>query len=93
MPATPGWSRAVSSGRLNDEGTELTIAISLGAGQQVTIFGPQLEPQLAPSGYRPTAQQGGVYSNAHWAEERLTVAAEAPDLFSTSFVIEAVIAA
>lgn len=92
-PVSLGWSRVVSSGRLSDVGTELTVAISIGAGQQITIFGPQLEPQLAPSGYRATAQQAGVYSNAHFAEEQLLITAEAPDLFSTSFVIEAAVAA
>jgi hypothetical protein len=92
-PIGPSWSRLVSSGRLSDSGTSLTIGISLAPGQLLTIFGPQLEPQLAPSPYRPATQRGGVYANAHWAEERLTVTADAPDLFSTSFTIEAAIPA
>ncbi|HEX7363302.1 MAG TPA: hypothetical protein VF283_22660 [Bryobacteraceae bacterium] len=92
-PIGPSWSRFVSSGRLSDSGTSFTAGVSLAPGQQVTIFGPQLEPQISPSGYRPTTQRGGVYANAHWTEERLTVAAEAPDLFSTSFMIEAAIPA
>lgn len=92
-PIGPSWSRLVSSGRLSDSGTSFTAGISLAPGQQVTIFGPQLEPQILPSGYRPTTQRGGVYANAHWTDERMTVAAEAPDLFSTSFTIEAAIPA
>lgn len=89
----PCWNRIVSSGRLNDSGTGFTAAICLAPGQQVKVFGLQLEPQISPSAYRSTTQLGGVYANAHWAAERLTVAAEAPDLFSTSFNIEAAIPA
>lgn len=88
----PAWTRIVSSGKLSDAGNAFTIAISLAAGQQVNIFGLQLEPQIAPSGYRPTQGQGGIYANAHWATDRLTVVAEGPDLFATSFVIESALA-
>jgi hypothetical protein len=84
----PSWSRIVSSGQLNDSGGLFTVAISLAAGQQVELYGPQLEPQVSPSRYRPTARTAGVYSNAHWAIDELTVVAEAPTLFSSSFSIE-----
>jgi len=57
-------------------------------GQQVTVYGLQLEAQLQPSRYRPTRGMGGVYSNAHWAVDELPVMAQAPNLFSTSFSIE-----
>ncbi|MGH9583515.1 MAG: phage head spike fiber domain-containing protein [Bryobacteraceae bacterium] len=93
VPIGPYWNRLVASGRLNDSGNAFTVAAALAPGQQVDVFGFQLEPQISPSGYRPTAQRGGVYPSAHWAAERFTVAAEAPDLFSTSFNIEAVIPA
>ncbi len=85
------WTRVVSSGALNDPGTEFTVALSIGAGQQIGVYGLQLEAQLAPSRYRATSQTGGVYANAHWAVDELMVVAEAPNLFSTSFSIEAAI--
>ncbi len=84
------WIRAVSAGQLNDSGAEFTIGLSLSAGQQVVVFGPQLEAQLAPSPYRPTAQVSGVHPNAHWATGQLSIAATAPDLYSTAFTIETV---
>jgi hypothetical protein len=87
----PSWSRVVSSGRLDDPRTNFTVAISLGAGQQLQLYGVQLEAQIAPSRYRPTTQAGGVFSNAHWAIDQLTVIADAPNLFSTSFSIETAI--
>jgi len=90
-PITPNWSRCVSSGQLIDSGAIFTVAISVGAGQQIQLYGFQLEPQISPSRYRPTTQTAGVYSNAHWAVDELTVIAEAPALFSTSFSIETAI--
>lgn len=85
------WTRLVSSGRLNDAGTALTVGVSLTPGQTISLYGPQLEAQLAPSRYRATTNIGGVYSNAHWAVEELSITAEAPNLFSASFSIEAML--
>lgn len=82
------WSRIVSSGRLTDTGVGLTIGIALAPGQQVQLYGPQLEAQVVPSRYRPTAQTGGVYANAHWATDQLSITANAPNLSSTAFSIE-----
>jgi hypothetical protein len=86
-----GWSRVVSSGQLDDSGEIFTVAISLEAGQRIELYGMQLEAQISPSRYRPTTQTAGVFSNAHWGVDELTVVAEAPNLFSTSFSIEAAI--
>jgi hypothetical protein len=88
VPVGSRWSRVASSGQLNDSGAMFTVAISLAAGQRVELYGPQLEAQISPSRYRPTNQTAGIYSNAHWAVDELTVIAEAPTLFSTSFSIE-----
>lgn len=84
----PNWTRISSSGVLNDTGTSLSVAISLAAGQNVTLYGPQLEPQFAPSRFRPTYSNAGVYPNAHWGVSELVFTAQAPNLFSTSFSIE-----
>lgn len=85
----PGWTRLISAGELGDAATDVTVAIRLSAGQQVSLYGPQLEPQLAPSRYRATGVRGGVYPNAHWAVDDLVLTATAPSLFSTAFSIEA----
>jgi hypothetical protein len=82
------WLRIGSSGMLSDTGTGLSISISLAAGQSLSLFGPQLEPQLAPSRFRPTYSTCGVYLNVHWATSELVFIAEAPNLFSTSFNLE-----
>lgn len=83
----PSWTRLVSSGKLNDGGVGLTIGVSLAPGQQVQLYGPQLEAQVVPSRYRPTGP-GGVYVNAHWGTDQLIVTAEAPSLSSATFTIE-----
>ncbi|MDQ2843308.1 MAG: DUF2460 domain-containing protein [Acidobacteriota bacterium] len=89
LPVGPNWNRIVSNGRLTDNGSTFTVAIRLAPGQQISIYGLQLEAQLAPSRYRPTLRQGGVYSNAHWGTDQLPVSADAPASFSTAFSIEA----
>jgi hypothetical protein len=87
-PLGTQWARISSSGTLSDIGVGLSVAISLAAGQSVSLFGPQLEPQFAPSRFRPTYSTGGVYPTAHWAVPELVFTADAPNLFSTSFSIE-----
>lgn len=85
----PSWTRLISAGELGDSATNISVSIRLSAGQQVILYGPQLEPQLAPSRYRATGARGGVYPNAHWAVDDLVLTATAPDLFSTVFNIDA----
>jgi hypothetical protein len=87
----PSWSRIVSSGALSDTSTGMTVGIQLSPGQQITVYGPQLEAQPAPSRYRAASQSGGVYSNAHWGTNQLLVTAQAPNLFSITFTIETAI--
>lgn len=88
VPVGPNWARFTSSGQLIDPGVGLTIAISLAPGQEVQLYGPQLEAQIAPSRYRPTAETGGVYPNAHWAIEQLSITALAPSVYATVLSIE-----
>ncbi len=91
VSAGANWTRVVSSGQLSDTGASLNVAVQVTPGQQIVLYGPQLEAQLAPSRYRPTLESGGVYSNAHWAVDQLAISADAPNLFSTAFSIEAAV--
>ena len=87
-PVGPLWSRISSIGILNDTGIGLSVGIDLAPGQSLSLFGPQLEAQFAPSRFRPTYSTAGVYTGAHWAAGELIFTADAPNLFSTSFSIE-----
>jgi len=91
IPISSAWNRIAGAGVLNDLGTKLTVGVQLAPGQQVTVYGPQLEAQIAPSRYRPTAQKGGVYATAHWGLDQFPVTAQAPNLFATEFSIETAI--
>lgn len=88
LPVSTIWNRIVSSGRLNDAGTELTVGVMLQPGQQITLYGLQLEPQVEPSRYRATITNGGVYANAHFISATLPMISDAPNLFSTRFAIQ-----
>ncbi len=82
------WGRIFSSGALNDSGSGLTVGVTLEPAQTLYLYGPQLEPQIAPSRYRSTYSNSGLYQNAHWAVPELIFTADGPNLFSTSFTIE-----
>jgi hypothetical protein len=84
----PQWSRISSNGVLRDTGLGLTVSLDLASGQSISVYGPQLEPQFAPSRFRPTFSSAGLYPNAHWAVSELIFTPESPNLFSTSFSIE-----
>ena len=83
------WNRFGSSGRLNDAGTQLSVGLTLSPGQQVTVYGFQLEPQIQPSPYRASSGTGGVYANCHWTSNSLPMTSDAPNLFSTAFTLQA----
>jgi hypothetical protein len=82
------WTRLVSAGRLVDSGSHLTISLLLNPGDQVQVFGPQLEAQCSPSGYRPTTARGGVYPKCHWTNAVLPMTAQGPNVFATECGIE-----
>ena len=88
LPSGNKWSRVISSGRLNDTGDQLTVGLNLSPGQQVIVFGLQLEAQIQPSPYHATFSTGGVYPGARWVSDSLPISLDAPGLFSTEFSIK-----
>lgn len=82
------WSRISYSGQLTERLMNFTISIAIPAAQTVTVWGPQLEPQISPSRYRKTATVGGVYQSAHFLGDSITFKSDAPGLFSTLISIE-----
>jgi hypothetical protein len=91
VSVVPAWSRFVSGGKLSDSGIGLTVGLTVPPGAQVQIYGIQLEAQPAPSRYRPTAQSGGVYPNAHWVSDQLMITAQGLNQFSSTFSVETAI--
>ncbi len=76
----------VSSGALTDSGVGLTVAIQLQPGQSINFTQAQLEAQPVLSPFQPAS--GGVYPQAHWAQNELVFTATAPNCFSSKFTIE-----
>jgi hypothetical protein len=88
FPIGASWTRLINSTKLPDSQLGFTVSITIPAAQTVVVWGPQLEPQLSPSRYRPTAASGGVYQNAHLLGDSITFESESSGLFSTLVTIE-----
>ncbi len=82
------WTRVASSSQLTQSADSFAAGVQLLPGQQIAVFGPQLEPQLVPARYRATTSRGGVYPNAHWSSDQIAFAETAPGVFSTKASIE-----
>src|SRR5712691_1984667 len=75
-----GWTRVFIAGNRGQNTTSMTFAAQLEAGASVDLFGMQAEAQLAPSDYRVTGANGGLYARARFGEDRLTVTAQGADV-------------
>ncbi len=82
------WTRIASSSQLTQDADSFVAGVRLSPGQQFTLFGLQLEPQLVPSRYRATAAQGGVYPSAHWSSDQIAFVETAPGVFSANASVE-----
>jgi hypothetical protein len=78
----PQWSRL--SYAAQPQGTQETInfGVMLAAGATVDVFGIQAEAQSAASLYKKTAEQGGVYPNARFRDDTLTITTAGPNRHS-----------
>jgi len=76
-----GWSRISLSTNLGSSATSVTFGAQVAAGASVNLFGMQAEAQLAPSDYKMTTAQGGVFLKARFGTDQLTVTAQGTDVF------------
>jgi hypothetical protein len=77
----PQWQRVFVAGNLGQATTAVSFSAQLPAGAAVDLFGMQAEAQLAPSDYKQTGVRGGLYSNARFASDQLTVTAQGTDVY------------
>ena len=75
------WQKISLAVNLGQSTTTVMFGAQLDAGASVDLFGMQVEAQLAASDYKRTGTQGGVYSEARFAEDGLTVKAQSTDVF------------
>lgn len=84
------WQRFSITSTFAEQQYSLSAGLTLPPGQQVELFGLQLEAQRVASEYRATSARNGIYQDAHYAMNELLITAEGPGVFSTSMIIEAV---
>lgn len=76
-----GWARISFSSNLGSSEESVTFGAQLIAGASVDLFGMQVEAQPGASDYKMTTVQSGVYGNARFAEDQITVTAQGTDVF------------
>jgi hypothetical protein len=77
----PAWKRLTMPAHSGPAADTVACAVEIGAGAAMDLFGMQLEAQPAASPYKQTGARGGVYSNARFASDELTVTAQSTDVF------------
>lgn len=80
---TTNWQRISIPVELGAATMSVTFGAQLAAGATVDLFGMQVEAQPAASDYKMTGEQGGVYANARFAGDSLTVRAESTDAYDS----------
>jgi hypothetical protein len=78
----PEWTRLTSAGQLQDTADSISFGIALDPGTVVDVFGIQAEAQTAASLYKQTAETGGVYPNARFRDDALTITTVGPSRHS-----------
>ena len=87
FPLTTSWQRISIPVNLAQSTTSVTFGAQLAAGATVDLFGMQVEAQLAPSDYKMTGTNGGVYASARFATDSLTVRAQSTDVYDATIRI------
>jgi len=70
---TSEWTRIAWTSSGEGQATSVRFAIEIEAGNVVDVYGLQVEAQTAASGYKASTR-GGVYEDAHLADDALTIA-------------------
>lgn len=78
----PEWMRLTSAGQSQGAADSISFGIALDPESTVDIFGVQVEAQTTASLYKMTAETGGVYPNARFRDDTLTLTAAGPGRYS-----------
>jgi hypothetical protein len=71
-PVTAEWQRVQWAATGDAQAASVRFAIEIAAGSTVDVFGLQVEAQASASAYRAT-RLGGVYADAHLADDTLSL--------------------
>lgn len=75
------WTRVALSANLGLSTNSVTFSAQMSAGGTADLFGMQVEAQLGASDYKQTGTSGGVYSNARFGADTITVTAQGTDVY------------
>jgi hypothetical protein len=75
------WARVSLGANLGQNTASVTFAALMAAGGTVDLFGMQVEAQLGASDYKQTGTSGGVYPNARFGADKITVTAQGLDVY------------
>jgi hypothetical protein len=74
------WARVSLTANLGQNTNSVTFGALVSAGGAINIFGMQVEAQLGASDYKQTGTRGGVYPNARFGGDTITVTAQGTDV-------------
>jgi hypothetical protein len=78
---TSQWRRISMESGLGVNTDSMVFGAELAAGSSVDLFGMQVEAQRGVSDYKKTDGSGGVYPQARFSQDELTVTARGTDAF------------
>ncbi len=82
IPVGGVWSRATKTASIPSNQNGISFRLELPAGARVSVFGAQMEPQLAPGNYKKTLDRAGVYSRTRFDSDSLSMTTGAPNQHS-----------
>ncbi len=83
VPATGQWGRLVVAYQATSSTDAIEVELAAGPGAPLEVYGAQLEPQVAASGYKKSNNQGGVFPNTRFDQDTLVDEATGPGRHST----------
>jgi hypothetical protein len=75
------WARVSLAANLGQNTDAVTFGAQITAGGAIDLFGMQAEGQWGFSDYKQTGTQGGVYANARFGADKITVTAQSTDVY------------
>lgn len=75
------WTRIWLAANPGQSTESVTFSAQIPAGGTIQLFGMQAEAQAGASDYKQTGASGGVYANARFASDTLTVTAQGTDVY------------
>jgi hypothetical protein len=75
------WARVCLTANLGQSTDTVTFGAQMTAGGSIDLFGMQAEAQLGRSDYKLTGTRSGVYANARFGADKITVTAQGTDVY------------